>query len=227
MSDTPPPGKVRRPVPAAWSAPGYFTTAMLGVGVGVALYAGAIVCVWLLESQQWNPYLTTPLFTVPLAVVLFRLGRIGIAGAVVLVLGTTVAHFLALVAAVSSYEPTPMFATEAARAADAARAQLNAFACGAAGGAMGAAVSFAFIATLAPGLRDRRRLTDNALATLGLAALGAIGLGVQLLRGNTNMDPPGLIFLLYVPWQTVFGYAIVSAFKEHQAVRYVRVGGSA
>lgn len=222
MSDTPPPGEVRRPVTAAWSAPGYFTTAMLGASVGIALYSGALAAVWLLKSQEWNPYVATPLFAVPLAMALYHLGRIGITGAVVLVLGTTVAHFAAVIAAVNLFEPTPMFATEAERAADAARAQLNAFACGAAGGAVGAAFSFALIAALAPGLRDGRRLAAYAFATLVLAALGALGLGAQPAHRDPFTDAPGLIFLLYVPWQAVFALAIVSAFKEHQAVRYMR-----
>jgi hypothetical protein len=225
MSATLPHGKVRRPVPAAWDAPGYLTKAMLGVGVGVALYAGALVCIWLLAAQTLCPPLLTPLFAVPLAAALFGLGRIGIVGALVLVAGTTAAHFLAFIAAAYVYDGTPVFATPAERAADAVRAQLNGLLCGAVGGAAGAALSFGLIATLAPGLRDRRRLSEYAFATLALTALGAAGLGSLLSSGHGGLEPPGIIFLLYIPWQAAFGYAIVSVFKDHQAVRYVRAAG--
>lgn len=224
MSDTLPNGKVRRPVPAAWDAPGYFTKAMLGVGLGVALYAGALVCVWLLAWQA-SPPLLTPLFAVPLAVALFGLGRIGIVGALVIAAGTTAAHFAALFAAAYVYDGTPVFATPAQRAADAVRAQLNGLLCGAVGGAVGAALSFGLIATLAPGLRDRQRLSEYAFATLALTALGAAGLGSLLSSGHGGLEPPGIIFLLYIPWQAAFGYAIVSACKDHQAVRYKRAPG--
>jgi len=47
---------------------------------------------------------------------------------------------------------------------------------------------------------------------------------MRLLRLD-DANPQELIFLLYVPWQLVFGFAIVSAFKDHQAVRYMRAGG--
>jgi hypothetical protein len=219
MSDTVLPGKLRRPVTEAWGDPRYFLYAMLGAGLGVALYSGALVCVWLLESRQWNPYLATPLFAVPLAVALWHMGRIGIVGALMLIAGTTAAHFLAVLAAAYSFDPTAMFATAAERAADAAREQMSAFQSGAAGGAVGAAFSFAFIATLAPGLRDRRRLIEYAFATLMLAALGAVALGGLLPRASANTMPPVLTLLLYVPWQTVFAFAIVHAFKDHHAAR--------
>jgi hypothetical protein len=219
MSDTVLPGELRRPVPDASGESRYFLYAMLGAGVGVALYSGALVGVWMLSIENWNPVWSTPLFAVPLAGALWRTGRIGIAGALVFIAGTTAAHFLAFWAAAAAYDPAPFLATAAERAAHAAREQMSAFASGAAGGAAGAALSFALIATLAPGLRDRRRLAEYAFATLMLAAIGAIALGGLLPRRDVSLGSLAFVFLLYVPWQAVFAFAIVHAFKDHQAVR--------
>lgn len=218
MIDTVLAGELRGPLPAPSGDSRYFLYAMLGAGVGVALYSGALVGVWMLSIEKWNPVWSTPLFALPLAVALWRTGRIGIAGALVLIAGTTAAHFLAVFAAAAAYDPAPIFATAAQRAAYAAREQISAFASGAAGGAAGAALSFALIATFAPGLRDRRRLGEYVFATLMLAALGAIALGGLLPRSGVD-SKLDIVFLLYVPWQAVFAFAIVHAFKDHQAVR--------
>jgi hypothetical protein len=94
----------------------------------------------------------------------------------------------------------------------------SAHSAGALGGALGAAFSFAFIATLAPGLRDGRRLATYAVATLVLAALGWIGFSGTL---PEDSRPSSLewVLKLYLPWQLAFSVAIVMAFKDHQAKR--------
>lgn len=219
MSDTHAVGNTRQPASEASGGSNYFVNAMLAGALGAALYAGAFV--WLASIKQLELFTIawmTPLFAVPLAVALFRSGRIGIVGALLLTGGITAAHFAALLAAIADYAPGPIYATAAERAADAARERLVSFRMGGVSGAVGAALSFAFIAMLAPRLRDRRRLRDYALATLALAALGAVVFVALSARGGP-VTPPEVALLLYVPWQLVFAFAIVSAFKDHHAFR--------
>jgi hypothetical protein len=208
---------MRQPMGEASGGSHYFVNAMLAGALGAALYSGAFV--WLASLKQLELFALawmTPLFVLPLAVALFRSGRIGIVGALLLTGGITAAHFAALLAALASYAPGPIYATAAERAADAARAQLVSFKMGGVSSAVGAALSFAFIAMLAPGLRDRRRLSDYALATLALTALGTVVFVALSVRGGP-VTPPEFALLLYVPWQLVFAFAIVSAFKDHHA----------
>ena len=73
MQDAAPEGKVRRPVPAAWGDPRYVVNTMLAAGIG--------------EWSVLSNYLATPLFALPLIVALFRSGRIGVIGALVITAG--------------------------------------------------------------------------------------------------------------------------------------------
>jgi hypothetical protein len=240
MTDAAPEGKVRRPVPAAWGDPSYIVNTMLAAGVGIALFCVGYWIVSMAAPRDWNLLLNcyaTPVFALPLVVSLFRSGRLGIVGAVIVTVGMTVAHFEATVAAMATYKMGPIefcfsgdpvkckadFVREKAAHDPIARASVHE--AGPVAGALGAAFSFAFIATLAPGLRDRRRLEVYAMATIGLAALGWLGFFLGRLPEDSMDAPLEWIAKLYLPWQLAFAFAVVMAFKDHQAVRYVRAPG--
>lgn len=240
MQDAAPEGKGRRPVPAAWDDPRYVVNTMLAAGIGIALFCGGFVVAGAAGIGEWSVlsnYLATPLFALPLIVALFRSGRIGVIGALVVTFGMTVAHFEATVAAFATYKMGPIeFCAigdvgecraefERKKAAHEPIGRASVHEAGPVAGALGAAFSFAFIATLAPGLRDRRRLTVYAIGTIALAALGWLGFFLNDLPQYSEYDQLQWAMKLYLPWQLVFAFAIVMAFKDHQAVRYMRAPG--
>jgi hypothetical protein len=149
----------------------------------------------------------------------------------------TVAHFEATIAAMYTYKMGPADICllgdaaecrarfERAKAAHEPIGRASVHKAGPVAGALGAAFSFAFIATLAPGLRDRRRLTLYVIGTLALAALGWLGFFMNDLPQYSENDQLQWVMKLYLPWQLAFAFAIVMAFKDHQAVRYMRAPG--
>jgi hypothetical protein len=213
---------------------------MLAAGVGIALFCVGFLVAGAAGIRDWNllnNFLATPLFALPLVVALFRSGRLGIVGALVVTFGMTVAHFEATIAAMATYKPGPLgicvFGDVAKceaqakrdKAAHAPIARASLHEAGPVAGALGAAFSFAFIATLAPGLRDRRRLAVYAIGTLALAALGWLGFFLGGLPLDSGDDRLEWVLKLYLPWQLAFAFAVVMAFKDHQAVRYMRAPG--
>lgn len=237
MQDAAPEGKVRRPVPTAWGDPRYVVNTMLAAGLGIALFCGGFLIAGAAEFREWNllgNFLATPLFALPLIVALFRSGRIGVIGALVVTFGMTVAHYEATIAAFATYKIGPsdvcIFGDiakcraehEREKAAHEPIGRASVHEAGPVAGALGAAFSFAFIATLAPGLRDRRRLAVYAIGTIALAALGWLGFFLNDLPQYSEHDQLAWAMKLYLPWQLVFAFAIVMAFKDHQAVRYMR-----
>lgn len=240
MQDSAPEGKVRRPVPEAWGDPRYVVNTMLAAGFGIALFCGALLiprAAGIQEVSMLLNFLATPLFAVPLIVALFRSGRIGVVGALVVTFGMTVAHFEATLAAMYTYKMGPsdiclfrdavecQAAYEHAKAAHEPIGRASVHEAGPVAGALGAAFSFAFIATLAPGLRDRRRLIVYAMGTIALAALGWLGFFAGDLPQHSENDELAWVLKLYLPWQLAFAFAVVMAFKDHQAVRYMRAPG--
>jgi hypothetical protein len=216
--------------------PRYVAKTMLAAGLGIALFCGGFWIAGAVPIKDWNPmsnFLATPLFALPLIVALFRSGRIGWVGTLVVTGGMTAAHLDATAATIANYDMGPLevcfFGDVAKCEADYARekaahdpiGKASAHNAGAIGGALGAAFSFAFIATLAPGLRDGRRLSLYAVATLALAALGWVGFGGTLPEDSERANLEWA-FKLYLPWQLAFSFAIAMAFKDHQAERFTR-----
>ncbi len=218
---------------ASSNARQFVVNAMLAAGLGIALFCGGFFIAGIVPIKDWNlmsNFLATPLYALPLVVALFRSGRIGWIGALIVTGGMTAAHLDATAATLANYEMGPIdvcvFGDTAKCKADYARekaardpiTKASAHNAGALGGALGAAFSFAFIATLAPGLRDGRRLGIYAIATLALAALGWLGFGGTLPEDSehANLD---WVLKLYLPWQLAFSAAIVMAFKDHKAER--------
>lgn len=161
-------------------------------------------------------YLFTPLFIVPLIAMLARHRQIGFWGALVFLLGTSVAHFAAIILADVIYGYRPCLsgdqAQQAACVASQAPAQLamRVVYGGWWGGIAGAGVSFLLMLLLRR-MRNRRRLMIMIGATIVLGLLGAIGLslGPPEKRGALSY-----VFGLFLPWQLVFGAAIVLLFDE-------------
>lgn len=65
----------------------------------------------------------------------------------------------------------------------------------------------------------------GAAKTLVLAALGWLGFFLGRFPEDSLDDPLEWVLKLYLPWQLAFAFAVVMAFKDHQAVRYVRAAG--
>ncbi len=223
-------------MPAAWGDPRYLIQTMLAAGLGIALFCGGFLLAGVVPFKNWNlmsNFLATSLFAVPLIVALFRLGRIGWVGALIVGGGMTVAHLDATAATIANYDMGPLevcfFGDVAKCKADYARdkavhdpiGKVSARNAGAQGGALGAAFTFAFIATLAPGLRDRRHLALYAVATLALAALGWVGFSGTLPEDSEHANLEWVL-KLYLPWQLALSLAIVMAFKDHKAERLAR-----
>lgn len=219
---------------ASENASRYLVTTMLAAGLGIALFCGGFLIAGALPLKDWNimsNFLATPLYAIPLVVALYRLGRVGWVGALVVVGGMTVAHFDATAATIANYDVGPIevcfFGDVAKCKADYARekavhdpiGKVSARNAGAQGGALGAAFTFAFIATLAPGLRDRRHLALYAVATVALAALGWVGFSGTLPEDSEHANLEWVL-KLYLPWQLVLSMAIVMAFKDHMAERF-------
>jgi hypothetical protein len=161
-----------------------------------------------------NPVHFTVLFALPPGLFLLRSGRLKAAGLVALIVGMTAAHWLAMRTAIT-----------VATAND--QGGMGAVLGGLAGGAIGAAGTFAFLMLLGETLRTPRAISLMAVATIVLALLGAYGVGVgspsnliALLSGQSfegpQLDPTRLIGTLYLPWQIVYGAALILLIRDHQ-----------
>jgi hypothetical protein len=161
-------------------------------------------------------YLFTPLFIVPLIAVLAKHRQIGFWGALVFLLGTSVAHFAAIILADVIYGYRPCLledqAQQAVCVASQALAQLalRAVYGGWWGGIAGAGASFLAMLLLRR-MRSRKRSTIMIGATIVLGLLGAIGLSLGPPEERSAIS---YIFGLFLPWQLVFGAAIVLLFDD-------------
>ncbi len=161
-------------------------------------------------------YLFTPLFIVPLIAMLVKHRQIGFWGALVFLLGTSVAHFAAIFLAdvIYGYRPC-LFEDQAVQAAcvgSQAPAQLatRVIYGGWWGGIAGAGASFLLMLLLRR-MRDRKRSMIMIGATIVLGLLGAIGLCFGPPEKRSALS---YMFGLFLPWQLVFGAAIVLLFDD-------------
>ena len=201
--------------------------------LGVTLFCSAAYAgfkdVFPFEVSPFNVFLLTPLFGLPLAVALWRRTRWW--GLAYFTLWLTVCFFAATVVAdklylVNGLVPSQECATissgalyadpvrqeQCVIAAQLAEVQL-ALAAGLAGGFVGSAFSFAALLTVAR-FRGRRSHLRMAGATILLAALGGAAFWLVL---PDKMEPEEWVLLLFLPWQLVFGSALVLLFDDRSA----------
>jgi hypothetical protein len=201
--------------------------------LGVALFciAAYFGLTWTLDGDM-NPFsvfVLTPLFGLPLAVVHWPRARWW--GLAYFVLGLTACHFAATWVAALLYldrgavdvghecavgfSPLyndPLKQQQCLTAAHAVKAQLGLVA-GFAGGFVGAALSFAAL-LLAARFRGRRLLNAMAGATALLAGIGGAAFWLVL---PDKMEPLDWVLVLFLPWQIVFGSALVLLFSDRFA----------
>lgn len=158
----------------------------------------------------------TPLFVLPLTVLLLKHRQIGVWGTLIFLFGLTAAHFLAVIIADGIYDYGLCFNGDAAAEAaceakqTAAKLALRAPVAGFCAGIAGAGASFALLLLLRA-LRSRERLMLMAGAALVLGCMGAIGLWVE---PPENRSALSFVFGLFVPWQLLFGATIVMLFDN-------------
>jgi hypothetical protein len=198
--------------------------ALTALIVGAGLFAAVDV-----ESGLTSSFLTeltallTPLFTLPLTLELWRQKRIGWGGAVYFVFALSLFHFIAIALADGAYPiscetlldyipppHTPPLPCEAPQTA-AFQHVFYAAKAGATGGLAGAALSFAGLLVFYPRLRRARPLALMTVATILLTALGALGLSFTMPEHKTPLQ---FAEQLFVPWQMVFGLAVLALFDE-------------
>jgi hypothetical protein len=161
------------------------------------------------------PVQLTVLFALPLGLVLASGGRLRLLGVIWLIAAMTVVHWWAMWAAI-----------EVATSND--QGNNGGLLGGLAGGAVGATGSWIMLMLLGPAFRTGKALSLMLAATVVLALIGGYGVGVgslanllSLIGGRTfpapELDPPGLIVALYLPWQTAYGAALASLFEQHRA----------
>ena len=199
--------------------PGFDGKTMYAAMVLGAILFSAGFCLSRDRDGQTLPliaYLFTPLFIVPLIAVLAKQRQIGFWGTLVFLLGTSVAHFAAIILADVIYGYRPCLsgdqAQQAACVASQAPAQLatRVIYGGWWGGIAGAGASFLLMLLLRR-MRDRKRSVLMIGATIVLGVLGAIGLSLGPPEKRSALS---FVFGLFLPWQLVFGTAIVLLFDD-------------
>ena len=216
-------------------------SAFAGLLLGVALFCIATYAgfngAFHVELSPFNAFLLTPLFGLPLAVAFWPRARWW--GVAYFLLWLTVCHFAATYVAATLYLNhgvdigrecavgfSPLYADpvkqqDCVSAAHAKEMRL-ALGAGLAGGFVGAALSFAAL-LLAARFRDRRPLLGMAVATILLAALGGAAFWLIL---PDKMEPEEWVLLLFLPWQLVFGSALVLLFGDRSAAATPRPSSS-
>jgi hypothetical protein len=203
--------------------------ALTALIIGVGLFAAVDV-----ESRLTIGFLTevtailTPLFTLPLALELWRQKRIGWGGAVYFIFALSLFHFIAIALADGAYPiscetlaidvPPPHNPPLPCEAPQTAAFQHVFYAAkaGAIGGLAGAALSFAGLLLFYPRLRRARPLLLMAVATILLTALGALGLSFTMPEHKTPLQ---FAEQLFVPWQMLFGLALLALFDERDKIK--------
>lgn len=193
--------------------------------IGVVLFcAVGIFCIEGLLT--FYAFALTPLFSVPLAIELWRQKQIRWQGGTFLVLGLTLFHFAAIQAADKIYSQGITYFLECglvfnnapsaevkthreceSRAAAARRH--NAPRAGLAGGITGAALSYAGLLLLGSRFRSRRKVAVMLGATFVLGLIGAAGMSLTF---PDDMRSWQWIVQIYLPWQTVFALSLVYLF---------------
>jgi hypothetical protein len=169
---------------------------------------------------NWPDWMSSPvqftvLFALPLGLVLSSMGRLKPMGLVYLLLAMTAVHWWAMSAAI-----------EVATANDYGR--FGGVLGGLAGGALGAVGSWVMLMLMGSGFRSAKAVPIMLTATIGLAIIGAYGVGigsfanlVAFIGGrefaSPDLNPPSLIVTLYLPWQIAYGAALASLFEHHRA----------
>lgn len=200
------------------SKPYNTATGLLAAVLGAALFSGAF---WVTSEGgpipvEWpeifsSPVHFTPLFALPLG--LFWLGgrRLGVMGLLVLAVGMTLVHWLAM--------------TEAISVAQSARQDhLEGVVAGATGGAIGSVGTWLLLILMGPAFRTARAASLMAFGAILLIAIGAYGVGIgsfanlgALVGGRPftgpELQPADLIVNLYLPWQVVYGATLVALFR--------------
>lgn len=195
-----------------------FTASILGAVLFSAAFwvtseGGPVPVNW--PDWMSTPVQFTPLFALPLGLLLSNMGRLKPVGLIYLLLAMTAVHWWAMWAAI-----------EVATANDYGR--FGGVFGGLAGGAVGAVGSWAALMLLGSGFRSAKAFSIMLAATVGLALIGAYGVGIgsfanllALIGGrefaSPDLDPPSLIVTLYLPWQIAYGAALASLFEHHRA----------
>ncbi|MGF1456727.1 MAG: hypothetical protein ACFB6R_15275 [Alphaproteobacteria bacterium] len=162
--------------------------------LGVCGFAASAI---VFEGGVDSHWVLSPAFSTPIVFVLAWRGRTGFRGSMLCAAAIGLAFLIAVVAAI--------------KLSDTDHGVLGAALAGAAGGAVGAGLSFAGLVPLGGGFR---RLRPAALATALLASLGALAF-VILFGDNgvtTNAGRTAFVLILYSPWQSVFAAYLLWAF---------------
>jgi hypothetical protein len=197
----------------------YSTAAgLLAVAVGAVLFSLAF---WATSEGgpapvHWPELFQTPthltlLFALPPCLYWMRTGRLKTPGVLFLILGMTLVHWAAMSQAVG---------VGVSPRAD----HLEVVIAGATGGAIGSVGTWLLLMLMSPAFRTGRAAAVMAVAAVLLTAIGAYGVGVgspsnlaALLSGKpfegAELEPAKLVVALYLPWQLVYGAAMVVLFK--------------
>ena len=164
------------------------------------LLASAVIgaCAYSSSLLVFGFWMNTPVYGVVVAFALWRWGKIGIVQAVIWVAVMTGAHFLAYTAAVDLsgkvFKEGP----------------LNYGFCFLVGGLIGSMLSLLGLALLGRALANRANLVGVLIWTVVLGLAGGVS-------GLLSASFKFLQLTLYVPWQIIFGFAIL-AVAQGQAV---------
>ena len=181
----------------------YFVGGAAAAAVGIALFSALIEPISNALGDDLDFTLLTILYSAPVTAFLLFSKRIGPVGALVQTASTTLAHFLAVRAALEIYDPD--ISLSGASGGDSA----STWPAGAAGGAIGSVLSFAAMAALSSSLRTRPQMARYAIFAAILTALGS--LGVWLYQGGPDVP---MQLAIFIPWQAVFSVALILAFRE-------------
>lgn len=206
--------------PAAYSLAGGIVAAVVGAVLFSLVFwatseTGPIPINW----PEWTstPVHLTALFALPLCLFWMGNGRMKPAGLLVIVVGMTAVHWLAM------YE-----AIQIATANTSDAGHNSGLLAGAAGGAIGAVGTWLVLMLMSGDFRTPKAIALMLVSAVLLALIGAYGIGVGSLTSlvalvtgaqfqSPELDPPSLTMSLYLPWQLVYGVTLVKLFKAHRA----------
>jgi hypothetical protein len=204
--------------PAVYNATAGFIAALAGAALfSLVFWATSENGPMPVHWPEWtsNPVHLTPLFALPLGLFWMANGRLKAPGLVFFLVGMTAAHWLAM--------------TETISVAQSARTDhLEGVIAGATGGAIGSVGTWLVLMLMGPAFRTPKAAAVMAVAAVLLIAIGAYGIGVgslsnlmALLTGKPfqgpELEPGSLVLALYLPWQAVYGAALVNLFRAHRA----------
>lgn len=220
---------VGRPDPVAVPPPLDRARLALAAAAGIALFCvGGVLVFPLQDLTVLIAYVYTPLFVLPPMIELIRQRQIRWLGGLYFLVGLTACHFAAVSLAHQIYLPpvaampvcnnfvgAPMYPDERAqrtceRNADAVRATVALYA-GAAGGATGAALSFAGLLLLGRRFRRPGKLVVMLAATPVLGAIGAAGMAFTF---PDKMRALQWVLQVFAPWQIVFAGVLIVLFDD-------------